>query len=109
MGHHFSQAHAAHTKEGWKIQSRRLNQTWRTVMQVEREEENRDERQEEEKTMRKSDRELATNYNHKLYVQDIYLFDGENSKKLIRQRRSSGTHKKDSSRKRTDAANTEFS
>jgi quinolinate synthase len=23
------------------------------------------------------DRELATNFNHKLYVQDIYLFDGE--------------------------------
>jgi hypothetical protein len=47
MGHHFSQAHAAHTKEGWKTQSRRLNQTWRTVTQAEREEENQDEREEE--------------------------------------------------------------
>jgi hypothetical protein len=46
MGHHFSQAHAAHTKEGWKAQLRRLNQTWRTVMQAEREE-NQDEKQEE--------------------------------------------------------------
>jgi hypothetical protein len=47
MGHHFSQAHAIHTKIGWKAQSRRLTQTWRTLMQAEREEENQDERQEE--------------------------------------------------------------
>jgi hypothetical protein len=47
MGHHFSQAYAAHPKEGWKAQSRRLNQTWRTIIQAEREEETQDERQEE--------------------------------------------------------------
>jgi hypothetical protein len=47
MGHHFSQVHAAHTREGWKAQSRCLNQTWRAVMHAEREEENQNERQEE--------------------------------------------------------------
>jgi hypothetical protein len=57
--HHFSQAHAAHTREGSKAQSRRLNQTWKTVtreendedededIQNERREETREEIQEE--------------------------------------------------------------
>jgi hypothetical protein len=38
LGHHYCQAHAAHTQEGWKAQSRRLTQTWKTTIEVEREE-----------------------------------------------------------------------
>jgi hypothetical protein len=47
MGHHFSQAHAAHMRKGWKGQSRRLNQTWKTVTREESDEDTQNERREE--------------------------------------------------------------
>jgi hypothetical protein len=38
LGHHFSQAHAAHTREGWRDEANRLYQTWKTLAQEEDEE-----------------------------------------------------------------------
>jgi hypothetical protein len=38
LGYHFSQAHAAYPREGWRAQANRLYQTWKTLAQEEDEE-----------------------------------------------------------------------